>query len=87
MEQSEQLEKLRAFAQDVMESWPIGDLDGGELQDLALKHGLLMAETRHSPCGDNCSCSEYMDQGDFKDGVVCLRKTELLPGLLLDGLR
>lgn len=34
-------DKLRAFAQDIMCAWPEGGLDGGELQDSALRHGLL----------------------------------------------
>lgn len=34
-------ETLLAFARDVMRSWPDGGLDGGELQDIALRHGLI----------------------------------------------
>ena len=29
------------FAKAIMRSWPEGDVDGFELQDLAVKHGLL----------------------------------------------
>lgn len=34
-------DKLRAFANDVMRAWPEGGVDGGELQESALRHGLL----------------------------------------------
>ena len=71
---------LRAFAQDVMQCWPMGDLDGGELQDAAEKHGLLRPETRHEPCCEGCSCAEYALPVEFSDGVTCYRKTPLLTG-------
>lgn len=34
-------DKLRAFAQDIMRAWPTGGIDGGELQEAALRHGLI----------------------------------------------
>jgi hypothetical protein len=54
-----EVERLRAFAFDVMEAWPDGGLDGGELQDIAVKHGLLIPETRIESCGENCTCVDY----------------------------
>jgi len=36
-----ELATLRAFAQEIMQAWPEGDVDGGELQEAALRHGLL----------------------------------------------
>lgn len=71
---------LRAFAQAVMECWPVGDLDGGTLQDAAVAHGLLVPETRHEPCGEGCNCAENADQQEWILGVVCYRKTPLLNG-------
>lgn len=71
---------LRAFAQGVMEAWPMGDVDGGTLQDLAEKHGLLKPETRREPCGEGCSCAEYALPVEFADGVTCYSKTPLLKG-------
>jgi Lar family restriction alleviation protein len=71
---------LRAFAQAVMEVWPMGDLDGGDLQEIATKHGMLKPETRNAPCGEACSCNEYADPYEWEDGVVCYRKTALLLG-------
>lgn len=53
---------LRAFAQAVMECWPMGDLDGGTLQDAAVAHGLLIPETRHEPCAEGCNCAENADE-------------------------
>lgn len=73
-------ELLRGFAQEVMQCWPMGDLDGGTLQDAAEKYGLLRPETRHEPCGEGCSCAEYALSVEFADGVTCYRKTPLLTG-------
>jgi hypothetical protein len=71
-------DELRAFAQAVMECWPMGDLDGGTLQDAAVAHGLLVPETRHEPCGESCSCAENADAQEWGFGVVCYRTTPLL---------
>lgn len=71
--------KLRAFAQDVMQAWPEGDLDGGELQDAAVRHGLLRETHPAEPCGENCWCAEYYGDDEFKDGgAICYKPTELL---------
>ena len=83
-EMAQELDALRAFAQDVMECWPIGDLDGGTLQDAAEKHGLLKPEVRHEDCsdtnGNGCNCAGNCSPKEWEDGVVCYRKTELLLG-------
>ncbi len=74
---------LRSFAQFVMESWPDGDIDGGELQDKAVELGLLKLEdpAPTEPCGEGCSCAEYYSDEDWaKSEVQCYRKTELLMG-------
>lgn len=76
----EEIDALRAFAKAVMEVWPMGDLDGGTLQELAEQHGMLKPETRHEPCGEACSCREYADAQEWEGGVVCYRKTPLLIG-------
>lgn len=76
----DEVERLRSFAQAVMECWPMGDLDGSTLQDTAEKYGLLRPETRHEPCGEGCSCAEYALPDEFSDGVTCYRKTPLLTG-------
>jgi len=74
--------KLRAFAQDVMGEWlNCGILDNGDLQELAVKHGLLIPTHTEQPCGEECACLEYYGQDDFHRGeVLCYRKTQLLLG-------
>lgn len=75
-------DKLRAFAQDVMEDWPdVGSLDGYDLQMLAVKHGLLAETTHHKPCCDEgCNCASMVDEQDWQEGVQCYRSTVLLKG-------
>ncbi len=76
-----EVEHLRAFSQAVMESWPYGDVDGGYLQELAIKHGLLeQKEDQFQPCGEGCLCAESVGPGEFAQGVTCYRKTALLTG-------
>jgi hypothetical protein len=74
-----EIDALRAFAQEIMKCWPMGDLDGGTLQEAAVRHGLLRPETRYEPClDDGCTCAEYFDEAEFAGGVTCYRKTALL---------
>jgi ABC-type taurine transport system substrate-binding protein len=71
---------LRSFVLDIMKCWPHGDVDGGYLQDVAVKHGLLKGEIRHAPCGENCTCVNecYVAQEDWADGVECFTLAEWL---------
>jgi hypothetical protein len=75
-------ERLREFARDIMEDWPEGAPDGGALQDIAEKHGLLRSVLMQAPCCDPddehslCSCADY--GADFP--TECYRKTSLLTG-------
>lgn len=78
IEQPDELVRLRSFARDVMETWPRGDLEGGDLQDLAVKHGLLVPETRYTPCREECFCAEYATWEEFEAGVICYRRAALL---------
>ncbi len=71
---------LRRFAQRVMESWPEGGIDGGDLQDIAVECGLLAPVTVSEWCGEGCRCVEYGVDFPFE----CFRKTALLLG---DGSR
>ena len=75
-------EKLRAFAQDIMDEWPdVGTLDGFDLQELAVKHGLLAETTHHKPCAEEgCNCASMVDERDWIEGVQCYRGTALLKG-------
>lgn len=75
----QEVKYLRGFAVDVLNIWSM-DIDGGDIQDLAVKHGLLKETTRTEPCGEDCACSECADIGEWRDGIICYRKTEILTG-------
>jgi hypothetical protein len=68
-------EALRLFALDVLGDWPEGAPDDGELQGIAIKHGLLIPTPTVVPCGENCTCAEYYDEGDRID---CLHRAPFL---------
>lgn len=80
MSKQTELERLRAFAQDVMKCWPEGDVDGGYLQELAIRHGLLTPTRVNEPCGEGCRCAEDYTEKEWNEGVTCYRKTALLIG-------
>ena len=61
--------KLRAFAQDVMRSWPGGDVDGADLQDYALRSGLI--EPAEPTVGERVAYA-------LEEGDAWYRKTALL---------
>lgn len=79
---SNENKKLRAFAVEVMEAWPDGGIEGDDLQEIAVKHGLLAPDLRHEPCGEwcNCNCLGDFDSADWQRGVECYRRTALLTG-------
>jgi len=58
---SGQRDALRAFAQDIMRAWPEGDVDGGELQEAALRHGLLERSEPTQQERDEDGLDEYDD--------------------------
>ena len=62
-----------AFARLVMQEWPetCGELDGCDLQDLAVECGLLLPETRTTPCCDDCFCAEYHGHDET---LTCFRR-------------
>jgi len=85
------IEKLRAFANELMDEWPGGSFDGGDLQDIAERHGLLKPTTQHQPCCElcqkneshencSCACTEYYSSEEWVAGITCYRKTPLLTG-------
>ena len=73
---------LRDFANDVMESWPHGDVDGCDLERMAVDHGLLALKDPKptEPCGDNCACSGYPSPEEWAEGIDCYVRTPLLKG-------
>ncbi len=55
-------ENLKNFANEILSHTFEGcDLDGGEVQEIAVKHGLLMPITVNSKCGENCRCAEFSE--------------------------
>ena len=58
---------LEAFAREVLNTfWAdhslySDDIDGGTLQDIAEKHGVLLPHAVTERCGEHCACAEYVD--------------------------
>ena len=69
---ADERDALRKFAQAVMQSWPHGDVDGGELQDAAVSAGLLAGWYVIESCGEGCGCEDFP--------TTCYRPTPLLTG-------
>ncbi|MBP5969416.1 hypothetical protein [Pseudomonas iridis] len=64
---------LKAFANEMINaSFEGGSFDGGDIQDIAAKHGLLRIEPRNEECGEVCACREYGFPAE------CYRKTDLI---------
>ena len=68
-------EKMKAFIRDLFDEFypDCGDIDGGTLQDLAEKHGILVPEIRHEPCGEFCNCAQVCYDEEWQEGVKCYR--------------
>lgn len=67
------LDALRSFADEaVSAAYEGGSFEGGDIQDMAVKHGLLRIESRSEECGEACACREYGFPAE------CYRKTSLL---------
>lgn len=78
-----EIEQLRAFARVVMRYWPYwpeSDVDGGNLQDIAVRCGVLTTSIMFAPCGDNCLCADTISDDEFADGITCYRKVDWLMG-------
>lgn len=67
------LDALKTFANDMINaSFEGGNFEGGDIQDIAAKHGLLRIESRNEECGEVCACREYGFPAE------CYRKTDLI---------
>lgn len=74
-----ELAALKLFALAMLEHWPLGDVDGGELQDKAVQHGLLVPERRTEPCSEEgCNCAEYYSPEEWGEGITCYRRAPWL---------
>lgn len=63
----------RSFANEIISAaYEGGSFEGGDIQDVAVKHGLLRIESRAEECGEACACREYGFPAE------CYRKTALL---------
>lgn len=68
-----QRDQLKAFAVEMINaSFEGGSFEGGDIQDIAVKHGLLRIDQREDECGEVCACRE------FGFPAQCYRKTGLL---------
>jgi hypothetical protein len=64
---------LKSFACEMVEAaFEGGSFDGGDIQDIAIKHGLLRIEAREEACSEVCACREYGFPAE------CYRKTDLI---------
>lgn len=75
-------DRLLAFAADTLRNFWESSLEGDELQELGVKHGLLIPEERTVPCGEICTCAEYADEGDT---LACYRYSPALLAALQEG--
>lgn len=79
-------ERLKAFANACLKDWPHNmGLDGFDLQDICIAHGLLVGEQRTTFCGDECNCAEYQgkDCGEF----TCYHRADWLKPSAIDAAR
>jgi ribulose kinase len=66
---------LKDFCKEILREVSDGrDFDGADLQELALKYGLLEEVTVNEPCGDACMCNEVV--GEFP--TTCYRRMEIV---------
>ena len=73
-------QKMKSFILALLDEFypECGDIDGGTFQDLAEKHGVLIPEIRHEPCGEFCNCAQLCYDEEWQEGVTCYRAAEWL---------
>lgn len=75
----EENRRLRTFSNGIVDASDHSmDVDGGTIQDLAVKYGLFDVVTVTAPCGDNCHCVEFHGEDGMSEGVKCYRKSAAL---------
>ncbi len=77
-----ELESLRAFAKAIAGYWPHSYIDGDDLQDCLIEHGLIALKDPKptEPCGEGCACVEYPTSDEWAVGIDCYGHTPLLTG-------
>ena len=71
---SDELERLRAFAREILDRDRGDDIGGDELQELGEKYGMLELHFPIAPCGELCSCADVYHFIEFDHGTVkCYR--------------
>lgn len=68
--------RLLAFAREIMKAHPEGGIDGGDLQDIATKYGLLIANERDTPCDEDCYCAVKYGLNEFP--LTCYQHADFL---------
>jgi hypothetical protein len=62
-EKSKQKPNFKAFADDILKSiFEDETLDGADIQDIALKHNIIVEYIATKPCCENCVCKEIVDE-------------------------
>ena len=75
----EQIESLASFALEILDEWPeLSGFDGGDIQDIAEKHKILIPRTVFAPCGESCNCIEFWSEEEMKAGVTCYHMADWL---------
>lgn len=72
--------QMKDFIKELLENFypDCADIDGGDFQDIAEKHGILIQTIRHEPCGEPCVCNEMCSDEEWKEGVSCYKAADWL---------
>lgn len=76
----ERFERLKEFAREILNDFPEAALDGGDLQGIGEKHGLLVETKQFTPCSEYCSCQENVGYSneEWSQGQTCYRFADWL---------
>lgn len=65
---------FKSFCDEILAQFFEGynEIDMCDIQSIALDHKILKRVTVNEPCGDDCSCAEYIGIDEFP--LSCFRK-------------
>lgn len=69
------LHEAESFCDDLLDASDNlnGDINGGDFQDIAVKHGFLIETKPDKPCSeDGCRCAEIWGDDEFAEGLVTI---------------